>query len=399
MSETTPSLRTGVPKETFPGECRVALVPSAVQAMIKQGYTVQIESGAGLAAGFPDDAYTNAGATIVNNRAELFANSDIILQVRAAGANLQGYQADLDLLAPGKIVIAHCEPLAEPEAFRAYAAKNVSLFALELLPRITRAQSMDVLSSMATIAGYKAVLLAANNLPRMFPMMMTAAGTLKPAKVFIIGAGVAGLQAIATAKRLGAVVSAYDLRPAVKEQVESLGGKFVEMNLDTGTSEQKGGYAKEMGEEFYRKQRELMSKVIAESDVVITTAAVPGKKSPVLVTGEMVDGMKSGTVIIDLACEKGGNCELTCSGQTVDKNGVKIIGPQNITSMIPDHASEMYAKNITTFLNNLRPRVNSTSTWKTIIADTLITRGRSDCSTASIRTAGRSTCSSGGSRQ
>ncbi|MCA9038877.1 MAG: Re/Si-specific NAD(P)(+) transhydrogenase subunit alpha, partial [Planctomycetaceae bacterium] len=356
MSETTPTLKTGVPRETFPGERRVALVPATAQALIKQGFSVEVESGAGLPAGFPDEAYVDAGATIVGSRAELFTNNDILLQVRSAGANPEGYEADLELLSPGKIVIGHCEPLAEPEAFRAYADKNVTLFALELLPRITRAQSMDVLSSMATIAGYKAVLIAASTLPRMFPMMMTAAGTLKPAKVFIIGAGVAGLQAIATAKRLGAIVHAYDLRPAVKEQVESLGGKFVEIELDTGESEQKGGYAKEMGEEFYRKQREMMNKVIADSDVVITTAAVPGKKSPVLVTSEMVKGMKPGTVIVDLACEKGGNCELTAAGQTVDENGVKIIGPENITSTIPDHASEMYAKNITTFLNNLAPK-------------------------------------------
>ncbi|MAT14391.1 MAG: NAD(P)(+) transhydrogenase (Re/Si-specific) subunit alpha [Planctomyces sp.] len=368
-------MKTGVPKETFPGECRVALVPSAVQAMIKQGFSVTVESGAGTASGYPDDVYTSAGATIASSRADLFANSDIILQVRSAGANPSGYEADLELLKPGTIVIGHCEPLAEPEAFRGYAAKNVTLFALELLPRITRAQSMDVLSSMATIAGYKAVLLAANTLSRMFPMMMTAAGTLKPAKVFIIGAGVAGLQAIATAKRLGAVVSAYDLRPAVREQVESLGGKFVEMELDAGTSEQKGGYAKEMGEEFYRKQRELMTKVVAESDVVITTAAVPGKKSPILVTSEMVQAMKPGTVVIDLACEKGGNCELTVAGQTIDHNGVKIIGPQNITSTIPDHASEMYVKNITTFLKNLVPKGEVTFNMEDeIIADTLITK-------------------------
>ncbi|QDU78313.1 NAD(P) transhydrogenase subunit alpha part 1 [Polystyrenella longa] len=375
MSDMTPSLTTGVPRETLDGESRVALVPATAQALIKQGYQVQIETGAGLAAGYLDEAYTNAGATIVSNRSELFSNSDIILQVRAAGANSDNYSQDLDLLSSGKVVIAHCEPLAEPEAFRGYADKGVTLFALELLPRITRAQSMDVLSSMATIAGYKAVLIAANALPRMFPMMMTAAGTLKPAKVFIIGAGVAGLQAIATAKRLGAVVSAYDLRPAVKEQVESLGGKFVEMELDTGTSEQKGGYAKEMGEEFYRKQREMMSKVIAESDVVITTAAVPGKKSPILVTAEMVQGMKPGTVIVDLACEKGGNCELTVNGQTIDSNGVKIIGPKNITSTIPDHASEMYSKNITTFLKNLvADGAVNINMEDEIIADTLITR-------------------------
>jgi NAD(P) transhydrogenase subunit alpha len=244
------------------------------------------------------------------------------------------------------------------------------------MPRITRAQSMDVLSSMATIAGYKAVLIAANTLPKMFPMMMTAAGTVAPARVFVVGAGVAGLQAIASAKKLGAIVQAYDVRPAVKEQVESLGGKFVELELETTTAEDAGGYAKELGEDFYRKQREMMNKVIAESDVVITTAAIPGKKAPILVTTEMVKGMHSGSVIVDLAAERGGNCELTKAGETVDFNGVKIIGPVNIPATVPYHASQMYAKNITTFLLHLIKEGKLTiDTEDEITAGTLITQG------------------------
>ena len=283
--------------------------------------------------------------------------------------------ADLANYRPGQVVIGLCDPLSSPQAAAEVAAKGVTLFSLELLPRITRAQSMDVLSSQATIAGYRAVLLAAEALPKIFPMLITAAGTLSAAKVFVIGAGVAGLQAIATAHRLGATVSAYDVRPAVKEQVQSVGGKFVEMAIDASAAETKGGYAQEMGEEFYRRQRELMMKVVAENDAVITTAAVPGKKSPVLVTAEMVAKMAAGSVIVDLAAERGGNCELTKPDQRVVEHNVTILGPTNLPSEAPYHASQMYAKNIVTFLLNLvKEKQVQINLEDEIIRDTLISR-------------------------
>jgi NAD(P) transhydrogenase subunit alpha len=366
----------GVVKESFPGEARVAMVPALVPQMAKAGIEVVIESGAGDAAGFLDAEYSAKGAKVVSGRAEVFKTADLIAQVRSLGANPVAGMADLELLRDGQAVVGVCEPLTEHEADTKTAAKGVMLFSMEMMPRITRAQSMDVLSSMATIAGYKAVLIAANTLPKMFPMMMTAAGTVAPARVFVVGAGVAGLQAIASAKKLGAIVQAYDVRPAVKEQVESLGGKFVELELETTTAEDAGGYAKELGEDFYRKQREMMNKVIAESDVVITTAAIPGKKAPILVTTEMVKGMHSGSVIVDLAAERGGNCELTKAGETVDFNGVKIIGPVNIPATVPYHASQMYAKNITTFLLHLIKEGKLTiDTEDEITAGTLITQG------------------------
>jgi NAD(P) transhydrogenase subunit alpha len=342
----------GVPKETFPGERRVALVPVAIPPLTKAGLEVVVESGAGVSAGYPDAAYTDKGARIASSRDEAFG-ADIVVQVRSYGANLEAGRADLEHLRRGQIVIGFFEPLTSVDAARETAAKGVTLFAVEMIPRITRAQSMDALSSMATVAGYKAVLIAANHLPKMFPMMMTAAGTVSPAKVFVVGAGVAGLQAIATSRRLGAVVEAYDVRPAVKEQIESLGAKFLELELDAGESEDAGGYAKQMGEEFYRRQREMMTKVVAECDVVITTAAIPGKKAPVLITAEMVAGMTAGAVIVDLAAERGGNVELTRPGEIVVENGVSIVGPLNIPTMLPFHASQMYAKNITTFLLHL----------------------------------------------
>ncbi|MGD0898206.1 MAG: Re/Si-specific NAD(P)(+) transhydrogenase subunit alpha [Thermoguttaceae bacterium] len=339
----------GIPQETFPGERRVALVPALVPNLVKAGLEVRIQSGAGVSAGFPDRQYTEKGAKIAPNREEIFA-ADVILGVRMAGANPAAGKADLARLRQGLILIGMCDPLGEPRAIQEVAARGATLFALESLPRITRAQAMDVLSSQATIAGYRAVLLAATVLPKLFPMMMTAAGTITPAKVFVVGAGVAGLQAIATANRLGGVVSAYDVRPAVKEQVQSLGAKFVEMPLETTAAETKGGYARQMDEEFYRKQRELMARVVAQSDVVITTAAVPGKKAPVLVTASMVEGMAPGSVVVDLAAERGGNCELTQPGQTIVHQGVTVLGPLNLPSDIPNHASQLYAKNIVNFL-------------------------------------------------
>lgn len=343
----------GVVKETFPGENRVSLIPVNIAALKKAGLDVAIEAGAGNAAGYSDSAYEEKGAKVVSNRSEVFAMADVILYVRGLGANPEEGKADLDLLKESQAVIGMMEPLSEPDSLKLLADKGVVAFAMELMPRITRAQSMDTLSSMATIAGYKAVLLAAEALPRMFPMMMTAAGTIAPAHVFVVGAGVAGLQAIASAKRLGAVVRAYDVRPAVKEQVESLGGKFVELELEAADAETAGGYAKEMGEQFLRKQREMMLKVVADSDVVITTAAVPGKKAPVLITAEMVRGMRPGSVIIDLAAERGGNCELTKPGETTVEGGVRISGPVNLPASVPYHASQMYSKNITNFLTLL----------------------------------------------
>jgi NAD(P) transhydrogenase subunit alpha len=363
-----------VPRESHPGERRVALIPASIPTLTKAGLEVLIEAGAGLSAGFSDQQYIEKGAKIASSRNDIF-KADVLLQVRAAGANPESGRADLGLYRQGQVVVGMCDPLGSPQLAAEMASKGVSLFSLELLPRITRAQCMDVLSSQATIAGYRAVLLAAEALPKMFPMLITAAGTLNAARVFIIGAGVAGLQAIATARRLGAAVSAYDVRPAVKEQVQSLGGKFVEVPLTTDTAETKGGYAQQMDEEFYRKQRELMARVVAESDVVITTAAVPGKKSPILITGEMVTKMTVGSVIVDLAAERGGNCELTKAGQTTVEHGVTILGPTDLPSEIPQHASQMYAKNISTFLLNLvKEQQVQINMEDEIIRDTLITR-------------------------
>jgi NAD(P) transhydrogenase subunit alpha len=366
----------GIVRESFPNEARVAMVPALVPQLAKAGIEVVVESGAGDAAGFLNDEYSAKGAKLVSGRAEVFKQADLVAQVRALGANPERGKADLDLMRDGQAVVGLCEPLTEHDSTNAVAQTGAVLFSMEMMPRITRAQSMDVLSSMATIAGYKAVLLAANELPKMFPMMMTAAGTIAPARVFVVGAGVAGLQAIASAKKNGAIVEAYDVRPAVKEQVESLGGKFVELELETDSAEDAGGYAKELGEDFYRKQREMMTKVIAESDVVITTAAIPGKKAPILVTEEMVKGMHPGSVIVDLAAERGGNCELTRSGETVVKYGVKIIGPENIPTTVPFHASQMYAKNVATFLLHLVDEGNlKIDTEDEITEGTLITQG------------------------
>jgi NAD(P) transhydrogenase subunit alpha len=337
-------MRIGVPKETFPGETRVALVPAGVEPLLKAGLQVAIEQGAGDAAGFPDQAYTEHGAT-VTSRSEVFQTSDVLLQVRAMPAD--------PALRAGQATIGFADPLGAPQAIKEVAAKGVTLLSMELMPRITRAQSMDALSSMATIAGYKGVLIAANLLPRMFPMLMTAAGTISPAHVFIVGAGVAGLQAIASARRLGARIEAYDVRPAVKEQVQSLGARFVELPLEAADSEDKGGYAKAQDESFYRRQREMMLKVVAGSDVVITTALIPGKRAPILLTTEMVEAMKPGSVVVDLAAERGGNCELTRPDETVVHKSVTIVGPSNPASLVPYHASQMYSKNITTFLMHL----------------------------------------------
>ena len=338
-------MKVGVPRETWPGEHRVALIPAAAAALKKAGLEVVVEQDAGAAAGFPSAAYEQAGATVAS-RDTVFSTADIILQVRSV-------PAEPARLRRGQAVIGFADPLGSPDAIRVLAQAGVTAFSMELMPRITRAQSMDALSSMATIAGYKGVLMAADHLPRMFPMLMTAAGTLTAARAFIVGAGVAGLQAIATARRLGARVEAYDVRPAVKEQVQSLGARFVEMPLETGDSEDKGGYAKAQDESFYRRQREMMLKVVAGSDVVVTTALIPGRKAPILVTKEMVEGMAPGSVVVDLAAERGGNCELTKPDEVVVHKGVTILGPSNPPALVPNHASQMYAKNITTFLAHL----------------------------------------------
>jgi NAD(P) transhydrogenase subunit alpha len=343
----------GVVKESLPGEHRVALVPAALPPLVKAGWEVVIEPGAGLEAGFPDAAYAEKGARIAADRAEVFATADAVLQVRALGANLELGVTDLELVRPGQILIGFCDPLTAPAAAQQIAARGGVLFAMELVPRITRAQCMDALSSMASIAGYKAVLLAAATLPKIFPMMMTAAGALSPAKVFVVGAGVAGLQAIATARRIGAVVEAYDVRPVVKEQVESLGARFLDLPLETSAAQDRGGYAKQLDESVYQRQRELMLKAMAGNDVVITTAAIPGKKAPILVTAEMVRAMAPGSVIVDLAAERGGNCELTRPDETVVDRGVTVLGPTNLAATVPLHASQMYARNITTFLMHL----------------------------------------------
>jgi len=338
-------MRIGVPRESFPGENRVALTAAAVTALKKSGLDVAVERGAGNAAGFTDAAYEHAGASLVS-RSDVFSTADILLQVRSI-------PPETSTLHRGQVVIGFADPLGSPDAIRALADAGVTAFSMELMPRITRAQSMDALSSMATIAGYKGVLMAANHLPRMFPMLMTAAGTLTAARVFIVGAGVAGLQAIATARRLGARVEAYDVRPAVKEQVQSMGARFVEFALETNDAEDKGGYAKAQDEAFYRRQREMMLKVVAANDVVVTTALIPGKKAPILITTDMIEAMTPGSVLVDLAAERGGNCELTRADQVVVHQGVTILGPSNPPALVPNHASQMYSKNITTFLAHL----------------------------------------------
>ena len=342
-----------VPRESFPGERRVSLVPSVLPALTKASIDIVVEASAGVSAGFPDKAYIEKGARLAATKTQLLADAEIVLQVRSPGAAGKVGLTDLGLLRSGQTIIGFSEPLAEPKTAQAVAERGIRSFSMELIPRITRAQSMDALSSMATIAGYKAVLLAAETLPRMFPMMMTAAGTITPARVFVVGAGVAGLQAIASARRLGARVEAYDVRPAVKEQVESLGANFVELPLETGDAEDAGGYAKAQDESFLERQREMMARVVANSDVVITTALIPGKTAPILITGDMVAGMDPGAVIVDLASERGGNCELTEADEIIVSNGVTVLGPSNITSTVPYHASQMYAKNISTLLLHL----------------------------------------------
>jgi len=352
----------------------VALVPKVVTNLVKAGLQVVLEAGAGMKAGYPDGQYAEKGAHLLPDRASVFAAADIVLQVLCYGSNDITGRDDLPLLRRGQVLIGFLRPLGSVEVVQQIASRGITSFAVELIPRTTRAQSMDALSSMATICGYKAVLIAADTLPRIFPMLTTAAGTITPARVLVIGAGVAGLQAIATARRLGAVASAYDMRPTVKEQVQSLGGRFVEISVEAKDAEDASGYARVQDETFYARQRELLGRVVAESDVVITAAVIPGQRSPILVTSEMVKNMAPGSVILDLAAERGGNCELTQKGETIVEHGVTIIGRINVASGTPYHASQMYARNLTAFLLHLtRDGRLSLDLQDQIVRETLLT--------------------------
>jgi NAD(P) transhydrogenase subunit alpha len=339
-----------VTRELVTGEKRVALCPDNAQSLIDAGATLWVEENAGADAGFSNDNYQTVGAKIISDRDEIFSGADIILQVQSFGSNTENSEQDLKRLKPKQIIIGMMDPLAQPQAASQVAKTGATAIALEMVPRISRAQSMDVLSSMATLAGYRSVLLGAEAAPRILPMLMTAAGTLQPARVLIMGVGVAGLQACATAKRLGAVVEAYDVRPAAREQIISVGATPVELDLPTDSSEGAGGYAKEQTEEFLELQRKLMTEVVARQDIIITTAAVPGAKSPILVTEDMLIAMKTGSVVVDLAAERGGNCALTKTGQTIVAHGVIVVGPENLASDVACHASQMYGKNIQTLL-------------------------------------------------
>lgn len=365
----------GAVRESYPGERRVALVPAVVPLLTRAGLEVLIERQAGAAAGYPDEAYAGRGARLAADRDEVFGQAGAVLQVLGHGANDRTGGADLPRLRPDQLLIGFFRPLGAPATVRELAATGARVLAVELLPRITRAQSMDALSAMATVAGYKAVLLAAATAPRMFPLLMTAAGTVTPARVLVVGAGVAGLQAIATARRLGAVVSAYDVRPAARGEVESVGGRFVELPLETADAQDSRGYARAQDETFYRRQRELMARVVAESDVVITTAVVPGRPAPVLVTADMVAGMAPGSVIIDLAAERGGNCELTRAGESVVAHGVTVIGAVNLAATVPHHASLLYARCLAALLLHVvRDGAVRLDPGDDIVRETLVTR-------------------------
>lgn len=347
-----------------------------IPALAKAGLEVVVESGAGQGAGYSDTAYAEKGAKILADRAAVFASAHIVVQVLCYGSNDETGEADLPLLRRGQLLVGFLRPFGSAEVLGQIAAAGVTAFSVELVPRTTRAQSMDALSSMGTICGYKAVLLAAETSIRIFPMMTTAAGTITPARVFVIGAGVAGLQAISTARRLGAVASAYDMRVASKEQVQSLGGRFIELPIEAKDAQDARGYGTAQDETFYARQRELLTRVVAESDVVITAAVIPGKKSPVLITADMVKGMAAGSVIVDLASERGGNCELTRTGETVVQHGVTIIGAINLASSVPYHASQMYARNLATFLTYIvKDGKLQLNMQDEIIRETLVTQG------------------------
>jgi H+-translocating NAD(P) transhydrogenase subunit alpha len=329
----------GVPRETAPGERRVALIPETAEKLVRSGVGVMIERGAGDRAFHADDAYMRGGATIAGDPRELYVKSDLVLHARRPGPDV------LEMVRENTVLVAPLQPLSNPDVVRRLAQRRVTAFSTDAIPRIARAQSLDVLSSMASVAGYAAALTAARSLPKFFPLLMTAAGTLTPARVFVIGAGVAGLQAIATARRLGAVVEAFDTRPVVKEQVQSLGARFVEAALGVGETEDKGGYAKELSEDAHRRELELVASRAREADVVITTALIPGKRAPLLITADTVRAMRPGSVIVDLAGEQGGNCELSRPGETVVEHGVTIHAPLDLVSSMPVHASQMLSRN------------------------------------------------------
>lgn len=335
----------GVPKETSPGENRVSLIPDAVSKL--NAASVLVETGAGDSAGFPDRGYLERGASIAPDPSSLYGGADIVIKVTPPT------KSEAAMLRQGSAIISFLYPLANLDAVRALSARGATAFAMELIPRISRAQPMDALSSQTNLAGYKAALLAAEALPRIFPMMMTAAGTLSPARVFVVGAGVAGLQAIATARRLGALVEAYDVRPVVKEQIESLGARFAQMPVEAKDAQDAGGYAKAQTEEFYAKQQKFLAERAQASDVVITTALVPGQRAPKLISEDAVRGMRAGSVVVDIAAEQGGNCVLTEAGKTVTRYGVTIIGPLNLPSTMAPQASQLYSRNISSFLLNM----------------------------------------------
>jgi NAD(P) transhydrogenase subunit alpha len=354
----------------------VALIPAVIPALAKAGLDMVVETGAGEGAGYSDLAYVEKGAKILADRAAVFAAADIVVQVLCYGSNDETGKADLPLLRRDQLLIGFLRPFGSAEVLAEIAGAGVTAFSVELVPRTTRAQSMDALSSMGTICGYKAVLVAAETSIRLFPMMTTAAGTITPARVFVIGAGVAGLQAISTARRLGAVASAYDMRTASKEQVQSLGGRFIELPIEAKDAQDARGYGTAQDESFYARQRELLTRVVAESDVVITAAVIPGKKSPVLITAEMVKGMAPGSVIVDLASERGGNCELTRTGETIKQFGVTIIGAINLASSVPYHASQMYSRNLATFLAYIvKDGKLQLNLQDEIIRETMVTQG------------------------
>ncbi|MCB1326355.1 MAG: Re/Si-specific NAD(P)(+) transhydrogenase subunit alpha [Spirochaetales bacterium] len=342
----------GVPKEIVKGETRVALVPESVSRLKKLGYEIRVESGAGLLSGYADELYATEGATIVSDAASLYSGTDVLLKVQGPAQHNSG-KHELEMMKPGSILICFFLPLNFPELAQKAATHKVNVIAVDQIPRITKAQRMDALSSQTNLAGYKAVLIAANELGKIFPLMMTAAGTISPAKVVILGAGVAGLQAIATAKRLGAVVDVSDIRPEVKEQVQSLGGRYIEPPESEEAQTGQGGYAGEVSQEYLDKQRELLAKHISEANAVITTAQVPGKKAPVLVSEEMVRSMRPGSVIVDMAAEQGGNCALTKAHETIEVNGVKIVGTVNLPALLPMDASQLYSRNLLSLIEYL----------------------------------------------
>lgn len=346
----------GVPREIAPGERRVALVPDVVQLLTRAGHQVVVERGAGRGAGFTDEAYTGAGCDLADRAEDVYRNAALVLKIQRPLADSPSDRSELEMLKPGSALIGLLQPSGDPQLFAQLAERNITAFSMELVPRTTRAQMMDALSSQSTVAGYKAVLIAASALQKFFPMLMTAAGTVRPARVLVIGAGVAGLQAIATARRIGAVVEAFDTRPVVKEQVQSLGATFVELDVHAAEAQDAGGYAKELSEDHIRREKELIHKHAALADVIITTALVPGRRAPLLIDARTVAAMRPGSVIVDLAGEQGGNCELSVPGETVVQHDVTIIAPLNISSDLAFHASQMYAKNVAALVTLLAPK-------------------------------------------